>query len=61
MGTALAIIAASFFGDATYQEVKQHKETGDISGSAKNVLGDMAGKTGTALGKALVDIISKSL
>ena len=57
----LEILAAGFIGDAIHQEIKKAKKTGDISPSAKNVIGDIGIKTGSALGKTLVDVISKSI
>jgi hypothetical protein len=59
MGTALAIIAASFVGDAIYKEVKNYKETGEVSRSAQNTVNKVVGKAD--LGGKLVEAIAKSI
>lgn len=59
MGTALAIIAASFVGDAIYQEVKNYKKTGEISRSAQVNISKIVGRAD--LGGKLVETIAKSI
>ena len=59
MGTALAIIAASFVCNEIYKEVKNYKETGEVSRSAQNTVSKVVGKAD--LGGKLVEAIAKSI
>ena len=55
----LEILIAGFVGDAIHQEIKKAKQNGDISPSAKNVIGDVVGRAD--LGGKLVEAITKSI
>ena len=46
-------------GDAIYKEVKNYKETGEVSRSAQNTVNKVVGKAD--LGGKLVEAIAKSI